>query len=244
MIKVALCDDEPVVRDELLNLLNQYRAQFNSEIEIETFQAPLDLLNAMECGSRFDVLLLDILMPGLNGIETAAEIRRFDSYVKIIFLTSSSDFAVQSYTVNAFYYQLKPIQSETLFRLMDSVLEACERERGGSLILRCKDGITSVETRKIEFCEVMHRTLFIHLISGKVIECTGSLDNLENQLAVYGGFIRFHRSYLINLNHVRNISHKTVTMSCLVEIPVPRGKYNEIKNAFLENAFREGKIEL
>lgn len=244
MIKVALCDDEPAVIDELLELLDQYREQRDSEMSVEFFQASLDLLNSIEHGSRFDVLLLDILMPGFNGIQTAAEIRRFDSYVKIIFLTSTSDFAVQSYTVNAFYYQLKPIKSEILFRLLDSVLETCELERSGGLVLHCKDGITPVETRRIEFCEVIHRTIFIHLTSGKILESTGSLDNLEKQLTDYGYFIRFHRSYLVNLNHIRNISHKTVTMSCLTEIPIPRGKYNEIKNAFLENAFCEGKIEL
>lgn len=244
MIKVAFCDDEPAVRDELSALLNQYRAQRNVDLNIEVFNASLDLLNAMERGSRFDVLLLDILMPGFNGIEAATEIRRFDSCVKIIFLTSSAEFAVQSYTVNAFYYQLKPIQPESLFRLMDSVLETCEQERSHGLILRCKDGLTLVETRRIEFCEVTHRTLFIHLISGEVLECTGSLDNLETQLTVYKCFMRLHRSYLVNLNHIRNITCRTVTMSCLTKIPIPRGKYNEIKNAFLENAFNEGKIEL
>lgn len=191
--------------------------------------------------SRFDVLILDILMPGFNGIETAAEIRRFDNYIKIIFLTSSSEFAVQSYTVNAFYYLLKPIRTESLFPLLDSVLEACDNERADSLILRCKGGITRVETSRIEFCEVFHRTLLFHLTSGTTLESTGSLDKLESELAGYGCFIRVHRSYLINLNHVRNISRKSVTMSCMTEIPIPRGKYDDIKNAFLENAFLERK---
>lgn len=244
MIKAAVCDDEADVREELSALLNQYRAKRDPEMSVEVFRSPLDLLNAIERGSRFDVLLLDILMPGFNGIETAAEIRRFDSYVKIIFLTSSSEFAVQSYTVNAFYYQLKPVLQDDLFRLLDSVLETCERERSDSLILRCKDGITLVETNRIEFCEVIHRTIFIHLTSGKILESNGSLDNLEKQLADHGCFMRFHRSYLVNLNHIRSVSGRAVTMSCLTEIPVPRGKYSEIKNAFLKNAFCEGEIGL
>lgn len=244
MIKLALCDDETADRDELLAILNEYRTQRGSDMSIEVFQAPLDLLNAMEHGSKFDVLLLDILMSGFNGIETAKEIRRFDSYVKIIFLTSTPDFAVQSYTVNAFYYHLKPVEPEFLFGLLDQVFETCERERSDSLILQCKDGLTPVEINKIEFCEVMHRTLFIHMTSGKVLESTGSLDSLEKNLSQHGSFMRIHRSYIINLNHVRNISPRNVTMSCLTEIPIPRGKHNEIKNAFLENAFCEGKVKL
>lgn len=244
MVKIAVCDDESAAREELFSLLNQYRAQRETEMSVETFKASLELLNAIERGSRFDVLLLDILMPGFNGIETAEEIRRSDSCVKIIFLTSSSDFAVQSYAVNAFYYLLKPVREENFFRLMDSVLETFELERSDNIILNCKDGITLVDVKKIEFCEVMHRTLFIHLISGKVLESTGSLENLEKQLNGCGYFMRFHRSYLVNLNHIRNISRRAVTMSCLAEISIPRGKYNEIKDAFLKNVFYEGKIEI
>ena len=75
---------------------------------------------------RFDILLLDVIMPGENGIDAAREIRRYDNNVKIIFLTSSAEFAVESYTVGAYFYQLKPIWEESFFRLMDSVIAECE----------------------------------------------------------------------------------------------------------------------
>lgn len=244
MIRVAVCDDEEAALEELSVLLRQYSDEHNTEIEITTFQAPLVLLDTMESGTRFDVLLLDILMPGINGIDTAADIRRFDSCVKIIFLSSSPEFAVQSYTVNAFYYLLKPVQPDSIFPILDSVFETCEQEKEGSIILNCKDGIIPVEIKRIEFCEVFHRTLCIHTTSGKIFECAGSLDNFEKQLEDCGCFIRIHRSFLINLNHIRSISRKLVTMSCMTEIPIPRGRYADIKNAFLENAFTEGKIEI
>lgn len=244
MIRIALCDDDPSAREGLSALLAQYRAQRSRELVVTAFHGPLDLLDAMERGIRFDILLLDILMPGQNGIETAEEIRRFDRDVKIIFLTASSEFAVQSYAVNAFYYQLKPLGAERFFPLLDSVLEVCDREVGSSILLRCRDGITRVEPKRIEFCEVNHRTLFIHLVSGKVLESAGSLDKLEEQLADYGCFLRFHRSYLVNLDYIQHISYRTVTMSCQAEIPVPRGKYDEIKNAFLKSAFRAGQVGL
>lgn len=240
MIKIALCDDESTVREGLLALLDQYQAKRGQKLIAEAFHSPLELLAKMERGTKFDVLLLDILMPGQNGIETAEEIRRFDSDIKIIFLTSSSEFAVQSYTVNAFYYQLKPFRAENFFPLLDSVFEACERERSNSFLLRCQDGLTRVEPKKIEFCEVNHRTLFIHLASGKILRCTCSLDKLESQLKSHGCFLRFHRSYLVNLDYVQNISYRVVTMFSQKEIPVPRGKYDLIKNAFLESAFQIG----
>lgn len=92
--------------------------------------SPFDLLAETEKGTRFDVILLDVLMPGETGIDAATEIRKFDRNVKIIFLTSSSEYAVQSYSVEAFYYQLKPICKEAFFSLMDSVISACKKGAG------------------------------------------------------------------------------------------------------------------
>lgn len=241
MMKIALCDDEAAVRDEVLALLKQYSADRGRELYAVPFGDPLEMLASMEKGAQFDVLLLDILMPGQDGLEAAAEIRRLDSSVKIIFLTSSPEFAVQSYTVQAYYYLLKPLGADSFFPLLDSVFESSERERASSLLLRCRDRIVRVEVKRIEFCEVIHRTLFIHLASGQVLESVGSLNQLEKELAPYGGFLRFHRSYLVNLCYVHSISHKAVTMASQAEIPVPRGKYDEIKNAFLENAFSGGQ---
>ncbi|MFW5556329.1 MAG: LytR/AlgR family response regulator transcription factor [Roseburia inulinivorans] len=102
--------------------------------------------------------------------------------------------------------------------------------------------ITRIKPAQLEYCEVIHRTLFIHLTNGKVLECIGSLDELSKQLIPYGSFLRPHRSYLVNLEYIQNLSYRTITMSCLVEIPIPRGKYNEIKNAFLEYAFLNREI--
>ena len=242
MIKIAFCDDDSAVLSDLHELLALYRAEKNKEIDDYTFHSPLDLIAEIERGTRFDILFLDVLMPGQNGIDAATEIRNYDKNAKIIFLTSSSEFAVQSYTANAFYYQLKPICAESFTRLMDGVLSQCEKEQASSLILHCKTGITRIKPAQLEYCEVIHRTLFIHLTSGKVLECIGSLDELAKQRVPYGSFLRPHRSYLVNLEYIQNLSYRAITMSCLAEIPIPRGKYNEIKNAFLEYAFLNRQV--
>ncbi|MBO5278754.1 MAG: response regulator transcription factor [Lachnospiraceae bacterium] len=244
MVKLAFCDDDLSVLNDLRVLLEQYSVKRNQIIDYIAFHSPLDLLAEIERGTRFDILFLDVLMPGENGINVAAEIRSYDSNVKIIFLTSSAEFAVQSYTVNAYYYQLKPICAESFFRLMDSVFSLCEKEQTNSLLLRCKSGITRIKSTQMEYCEVIHRTLFIHLTNGKVLESIGSMDELSKRLASCGNFLRPHRSYLVNLEYVQNLSYRAITMSCLAEIPIPRGKYNEIKNAFLEYAFQNRKVTI
>lgn len=242
MIKVAFCDDELSVLNELRVLLDQYRVERNQEIDYVTFQSPLDLLAEIERGTRFDILFLDVIMPRETGIDAAKEIRNYDSNVKIVFLTSSAEYAVQSYTVGAYFYQLKPIWMESFFRLMDSAISSCEKEHMDSLILRCKSGITRIELRQLEYCEVIHRTLFIHLANGRVLQSVGSMDDLYKQLMTCGGFIRPHRSYLVNLEYAQSLSYQAVTLSCGAEIPIPRGKYQEIKDAYLEYAFQDGQV--
>lgn len=244
MIRVAICDDDASVLDKTRHFLDRYRRERDRSIMHTAFQSSLELLAEIERGIRFDILFLDILMPGQNGMEAAAEIRSSNSEVKIIFLTSSAEFAVQSYMVEAYFYQLKPLRWESFSQVMDSALETCERERENRLILRCKSRIISLDPGCLEYCEVIHRTLFFHLSNGKVLESTGSMEDLCCKLEPYRNFLRPHRSYLIHLGYVQSISYRAVTMSSLTEIPIPRGKYNEIKDAFLEYAFRNGQVKL
>lgn len=237
MIRIALCDDDRNTLITLEQILSAYQNEHSQTLVCTLFQNPLDLLEATERGERFDILFLDVIMPGENGIDVATELRQIDSNVKIIFLTQTAEYAVASYTVGAYYYLLKPINTATLFPLMDKVLTTLEREQENCLILRCKSGITRIDPEKLEYCEVIHRTLFIHLSDGTVPESIGSLDELSRQLSPYGGFLRIHRSYLINLEYVQSLSYRAVTMRTGIELPLPRGKYNEVKNAYLAYAF-------
>lgn len=173
------------------------------------------------------------MLSGENGINAAEEIRNYDRRVKIIFLTSSAEYAVASYRVGAYYYQIKPIRGEVLFQLLDSALDDCEKERGSSLILRCKSGITRIEPQQMEFCEIDHRTLVLHLANGTVLESIGSLGRLYRQLMPFGCFLQPHRSYIVNLDYVQTLSARDIIMFGQVKIPLSNGKRNEVKKAFL-----------
>lgn len=242
MIKIAFCDDDLSVLNDLRILVDRYRVERNCEVDYAAFQSPMELLATIEKGARYDILFLDVIMPGETGIDTAAEIRSYDETVKIIFLTSSAEYAVQSYTVGAYFYQMKPIWDESFFRLMDSAIATCKKEQEDSLILRCKTGITRIELKQLEYCEVIHRTLFIHLANGTILESTGSLDELYKQLEPSGLFMRPHRSFLINPDYIQTLSSRTITMVCQTEIPLPRGKYHDVKEAYLKHAFRHGRM--
>lgn len=242
MIKIAFCDNDLSTLDELNVLLTQYREKRNRDITYTAFQNPLELLANIEKGMRFDVLFLDVIMPGENGISVAKEIRQYDTVVKIIFLTSSPEYAVQSYSVGAYFYQIKPIDTENFFGLMDSVIDDCKKSRQDSLILRCKSGISRIDLDRLEYCEVIGRTLSFHMENGTVLESTGSLNDLCDRLTPYENYLRPHRSFLINMEYVRNISYKAVTMDNHAKIPIPHGKCSEIKKLYLEYVFNKKLI--
>lgn len=233
MLKIAFCDDEAAELKRLESLLGEYTAECGPEFIHTTYQSPVELMADIEKGRRFDILLMDVLMPGENGLAAAREIREYDTNVKIIFLTSSSEFAVESYTVDAWYYQLKPIQKEVFFHLLDSACAACSKEQQHSLILRSKNGIVRMELDELVYCEVMGRTLIFHLRDGEALESVGRLDELSSQLETCPNFLRVHRSFLINMECISNISARSVTMQDGTEIPIPHGKYSELKSRYL-----------
>lgn len=204
MIKIAFCDDDMEVLHQMNELLDRYRVERNEDITYAAFQSPFELLTEIEKGIRPDILFLDVVMPGQNGMDVAKEIRQYDTNMKIIFLTSSPEFAVESYSVGAYFYQLKPIWEESFFRLMDVVLG---------------------------------RKLLFHLENGAVLESAGSLDDLAGQLMQYSNFFRPHRSFLVNMEYIQNISSRSIKMVNDAEIPIPHGKCSEIKNTYMEYAF-------
>ena len=226
MIKVAFCDDDLSVLKELSVLMDRYRVERNQDITYAAFHSPLELLSEVERGTRLDIIFLDVLMPGQDGISAAREIRKYDTSVKIIYLTSSSEYAVDSYEVGAYFYQLKPIWQESFYRLMDSVLRECLKNEKNSLILRCKTGITRLELDKLKYCEVTGRNLLLHKEDGEVLDSVGKLDDLCEQLKDYECFVRCHRSYMINMDYVKSISNKAVILSDGTQIPIPHGKYS------------------
>ena len=242
MIKIAFCDDELAALKQLETLLEEYSVASGQEFAHLCYHSPVELMADIEKGTHFDILMMDILMPGENGISAAREIREHDTNVKIIFLTSSSEFAVESYAVDAWYYQLKPIRKEDFFRLMDSAIAACGREQQHSIILRSRGGIVRLELAQLVYCEVLGRTLMFHLKDGTTLESIGRLDELSSQLEPYPSFLRPHRCYLINMEYVSAITARAITLQGGAEVPVPHGKYSEVKKRYLSYVFDQKQV--
>lgn len=182
MLRIAVCDDDRKVIDDISDMLRRFFAERGIKPVLTVFQRGFDLAEATERGARFDIILLDVIMPGINGIETAEEIRQYDEDVKIIFLTSSAEFAVDSYAVGAFYYMLKPIWEDSFFKILAKAFGELNSRKEDSIILSIRGRNARIILSELCYCEVINKTLFYHLESGEVLETTGSMTELEQKL--------------------------------------------------------------
>ena len=142
MLQIAVCDDNIDELSNMVQLVDLYRTSKHLSCEYAVFSNGFELVSALEKGKRFDIYCLDIIMPGFTGIDVAKEIRSFDKTVPILFFTSSPEFALESYSVKAINYVLKPISKEKLFFTFDEMLEQIKAEKDEDVVnVKSNEGI-------------------------------------------------------------------------------------------------------
>lgn len=241
MLRMAICDDDLKELSRISNLLNQYQGEKEPAFRYDSFSNALDLLEAMK-RNTYHVLFLDVLMPGLDGMEAAREIRRFDEETKIIFLTSSKEFAVESYAVDAHFYMLKPATTPKLFPILDKLF--LEAQRGEeSLQIKTASGMTRIPLGNIEFLEVFNKKLRFHLAGGAIKEISGSLSDFEGALLAHPEFIKVHRSYIVNMSSVFSMNQKEFITGAKQTVPISRLLYPKIREAYMQYLFVEKGVK-
>ena len=240
MLQIAVCDDNIDELSNMVQLINLYRTSKDFSCQCLAFSNGVELVSALEKGRRFDIYCLDIMMPGFTGIEVAKEIRGFDKTAPILFFTSSPEFALESYSVKAINYILKPISKEKLFLAFDEMLEQIKvRKDEDAFVVKSNEGIQKILISNLVFAEVIGRNVLYHLRSGKVIECTEAFSSVCDHLLRYGCFIKPHRSYLVNMQYVDTIENHQVTLQTISTVPVAQGKAREIKQQYLNYQMEE-----
>lgn len=241
MLRIAICDDDLRELSLISGLLNQYQAEKEPSLKYDAFSNAIDLLDAIK-RKDYHILLLDVLMPGLNGIEAAREIRGFDKEIKIIFLTSSRDFAVESYSVDAHYYMLKPGTAQKFFPILDRIfLELHHKE--DFMQIKTSSGFTRIPYGTIEYLEVFNKKLWFHLADGTIKEINGSLSNFEDILCCRKEFIKVHRSYIVNMESILSLSLKELTTLTKKTVPISRLLCNQVREAYMQYLFVEKGIK-
>lgn len=241
MLQIAVCDDNIDELSNMVQLIDLYRTSRHLSCEHAVFSNGFELISALEKGKRFDIYCLDIMMPGFTGIDAAKEIRTFDKTAPILFFTSSPEFALESYSVKAINYVLKPISKEKLFFTFDELLEQIKvKEDEDAVIVKSNEGIQKILISNLVFAEVIGKNILYHLRSGKVAECTETLSSVCGNLMKYGCFMKPHRSYLVNMQYVDTIENHQITLQTLSAVPIAQGKAKEMKQQYLNYQMEGG----
>lgn len=164
MIRIAICDDDASELEFIHNLVLCFtRENRDTDFSIRPFRSAFELLDNIVGKSGFHIYLLDILMPNINGIDVGESIRQKDDLAIIIYLTSSMDYALKSFSVFAFQYLLKPVSSTELHGVLQKALSKIDLERNKIISLKTRDGITAIRYHQIIFAEYSNHSLRFHL---------------------------------------------------------------------------------
>lgn len=238
---IAVCDDLSEELERVAAILSRWQSEKNAALRYRLFSNGVELLDAAG-EERFDLYLLDIMMPGMSGLDVAAEIRQKDDAADIVFLTSSPGFAYESYSVHALDYLLKPVQKERLRPILDRLLLREQKPAEGITI---KSGTTFIRVlfSQLSYVEVNGKHLYFNLSDGTVHEVFGTLREYEPQLLQRQELARCHRSYIVNLLHVAELSAAGIRTFSGKTLPVSRALYSEVQNRYMKALFfeREGE---
>ncbi len=238
MIHIAICDDSKQERQILAALFKRYQELHATPLQIHIFQNGFSLLDAIDQGKRFDITILDILMPGENGIEIARNIRASGTDTEIIFLTSSPEYAVDSYEVKAQNYLLKPVTEEKFFASIDSILaELDEKDTASFIIYTTEKQYSRIRVSSLVYGEVTHRTITLHLADQTMISAVMTFTEFQDILKVYPDFIYPHRSYAVNMNYIQYVTKSDIILTDGQKIPLSRNNYTKISEQFLNFAY-------
>ena len=239
-MNIALCDDRAEELQPVEEILRAWQEKGLGSLRWRTFRSAAELLEAA-ARERFTLYLLDVMMPGIDGIAAAREIRSFDETAEIVFLTASPGFAYESYGVRALDYLLKPVRAEKLFSVLDKLSLREQKPREG-LTLKSGAMLIRIPFSQLAFVEVRGKHLYFNLTDGSVREVFGALSDYEPLLLSREEFMHTHRSYIVNMLQVAELSPGGATTFSGRNLPVSRLLYPQLQKDYMKLLFaqREG----
>lgn len=235
-MNILICDDATNDSQALLKIIRKY--EYNMDISIFNFAD--DAISAIKDGYNFDIAFLDIIMPNINGIQLAEKFRSLGFTGYIVFLTSSNDYACESYNVNAFSYLLKPACEKSVFKLIDKIKDNIENKDNTGILVNTKQASQFILFSEILYVDVMSHTVSLYLTNGNKLELYTTLRDFSQKLLCDNRFAYCHRSYIVNIYKIKTIKLNTLILyndNCL---PISK-KFNDIKSKYLNGIFERSK---
>ncbi len=239
MYFIALCDDDERELDKIEDFLTAYqKSRETDEYRIDRFRSAEALLEKITQKEYVpDLLLLDIFMSGKTGIEAAVELRRQKCGAFIVFLTTSKEYALEAYGVDALQYLVKPLEKERFFHAMDIVFQQMKKAGDEQIVMKVAGGgIRQMRPDDIVYCESQKNYQMLYL---ETEECRVRMTAKElwEMLEHFNQFSRCGRSYILNLNHVVSVEKEEILLDNDSRIYIPRNVSSEFKKVYFAYYF-------
>lgn len=243
MYRISVCDDNSGELEKICSIINDYTDENNINVKVKTFSSGSELLEYEDGGRYSDIYILDIIMPDMNGIQLGKAIREKNSEAFIIFLTTSKDYALESYSVKAFSYLIKPAERENVTAELADCFSRISKPPK-RFVLKCADGTISVSAEDIVYIEYYNHRMIYRLAGGKTVESVYFRETFDSMIVDYiknGSFIKSSASYLVNMRHIKTVNTAGFIMSDGTVLTVTR-KYAEARKKYIDYELNGGEL--
>lgn len=231
MIKIAICDDDSSIHRVLSTIIKNYFEEIQRAVLVKMFLSGNGLLNAK---ISFDIIFLDIEMPVLNGLETARRLRNWDVNSKIIYVTNYNNHKRAAYKVHAFEYISKPINEKGINNVLAEALRYIDNQFvPKKLVFKTEQEIITLSVDDIYYFEYCVRKLYIVTTHGTYISKFYTMKEIQEKTCKYN-FVLTHRSYIVNLLHIKLVKGFQIFLSNGADIPLAQKQSAEFRNAHTE----------
>ncbi len=232
MFRIAICEDENVILEYESSLVKEWAQARGFEAELDTYISAEQFLFESEDKSPYDLLIFDIQMKGMNGMELAKKLRGRGADSAIIFVTGIPDYAIEGYEVGAVRYILKPVKSDVLHGLLDSIFAERQKKSEDYFVLGQGADLEKIPFEKIIYIEArghyvyMKGTGFEREWKSAFSQAAGAFETKS--------FFCLRRGLLVNLQHVSKITRTDCVLDDGEQLPVARGVYKDLNEAFIK----------
>lgn len=227
-MKIAVCDDEKIFRNDLVRLLNQYCSERGQVILIDEYDDGSKLIKSK---TSYDIIFLDHQMKSLNGLDTIKYLRDKKNYTKVVFVSSYSEIVFDSMKYNTFRFLVKPVQKDKLFEAVDEAIDEINAEY--KIIVKDTEYNESIIIPEKDIIYAQAENVYTYIVTENAsYRYSYNLSHLENEIKS-DFFMRTHRSFLVNFNHITSFDKSGITLSNGQKAVVSKTKFKEFSTYYL-----------
>ena len=224
-MRIAVCDDEKIFRDELKNAVRSYSNLHRLEIATDEYKCGEDLLEAKY---EYEIIILDYKMDSIDGLETARRLREKNISSTIIFLTNFPKFVFDSFEVSPFRFFKKPLNANQLHKALDDYFNELRRNR--PILLKSGRETICIQSNCIVFLEADNKKCYVNLFDKK-LHIPKTMAYIE-KLLPKNDFFKVHKAFIVNLRHICNYNRELLHLQSGDRVPTSRTYFNSFKEAY------------